>query len=34
VLEAHYDLKRATALLQDTVERLTADANGRHASTG
>jgi hypothetical protein len=25
VLEAHYDLKRATALLQDTVERLAAD---------
>ena len=33
VLEAHYDLKRATALLQDTLERLAVDANRRHPST-
>jgi hypothetical protein len=34
LLEAHYDLKRTAALLQDTVERLAADADGRHPSTG
>jgi hypothetical protein len=34
LLEAHYDLKRATALLQDAVERLAVDERKGAAPTG